>query len=634
MSAEPKRPLRIPNHVQMTTAEPSFAKADQPGLWSLPFVLARDVLPGEVLWFHIHGGRNMPCRWHGLQVKDGSAEGYLSLRTDSGEVIQPTGEAVDDGLFVFTVPASGLKNGQQVIASLHNVVAPKLSATERFFVLHAVPAETELAFPLRIGEPPDLVVGACWLPIIGGDMASIQVYAPSTVAASQEISLLTRPEDAYHNTACAAPGYLVVRLNGCELPARHVPVESSACCRLEGITLPCEGVCRLEVEDTISGFRAQTNPIRVSNGFELLWGTVHGHTEMSDGAGTLDRYFTYMRDECGVDFGCTSDHDHTEDTPEWMWQLSQEAAMKYNEPGRFTVFLGYEWAKWRKRGDGDRNVYYLHDHRGIYRSCDHEYPTPPELFEALKDEEALVIPHHPAHIGNHNDWKDHDPEKERLVEIYSYWGCSERSVEDGNIYPGSPIHEGNPNSGSNPLGYVQRALAMGWRVGFVAASDDHLAHASDQTVRHKAGRDYTGGYTAVYASENTRDAVFESLRNRYCYGTTGARIIADFDLNRQPMGSELRLSDYPELANERRIRVSVNGTAKIRTIEIVRNNVDVHTFTPDGPDFEGEWVDTESLGAGNLPPAQWSPVPLTFYYIRITQDDNQQAWLSPVWISE
>jgi hypothetical protein len=196
-----------------------------------------------------------------------------------------------------------------------------------------------------------------------------------------------------------------------------------------------------------------------------------------------------------------------------------------------------------------------------------------------------------------------------------------------------PIQADNPNSGVNALGFVQRGLAMGWRVGFVAAGDDHHGHPSDMTIRHKSSGDYPGGFTAVYARENTREAIFRALYDRRCYGTTGARVVADFSVSGHPMGSEVSLSEHPGLAGERRIEVSVHGTAKIKTIEIVRNNADVHTVRPEGTDCEFAWKDTEPLGEVNLPPAKYTAVPFTFYYVRVTQEDDQIAWLSPVWIS-
>ena len=402
----------------------------------------------------------------------------------------------------------------------------------------------------------------------------------------------------------------------------------------------------MEIEDTSSGLKSLTNPIKCyseppSRG--ILWGVIHGHTEMSDGTGTLNHYFTYMRDECGLDFGALSDHDHLFETSDEMWRQTQEATVEYNKPGKFTTFLGYEWAKWRRNGDGDRNVYYLHDRRPMFRSDDGEYPTPKDVFKALQDETAIIIPHHTAEIGNHCDWKDHEPEKERLVEIYSCWGNSERSVHEGNPFPVRPssVKSDAIDAGEVPSGFVQRALALGWRVGFTAGGDDHVGHAGDEILIGGKPWIYKAGLMAVCAADNTREAIWDAMWNRRVYATTGPRIILNLQLNGYPMGSEFSLSEHPELSSKRKLTIAVHGvvysgkpvlTDTIKSVEIVRNNRDIYTHCPDSPDVAFDWNDTDPLADVNIPPALYCPAPFTFYYIRVTQADGEMAWSSPIWI--
>ena len=629
-----ERPLRIPEGVQLGIASPPIARAEEKGSWTGEFLLAKDVPAGQVLWLQTHGGRNNKGDWKGLQIDDTSKEGYVSLRTSSGEKLQAKAVSDDGGIIAFEVPKEGLKTGQRLLMDLGSgtgAVAPSLSLPNKFFLLVTASPKEKLNLSRLAGDTLDRVVGACLIHIVGNKAERIVVHARSHVVAGRKISLLVRPEDKNGNIASDKMGRLAVRLEGKDLNVQCVPIEGSTCCTLEGIVLPREGVYRLEVEDTLSGFKTTANPIRCTRPPShegILWGLLHCHTEISDGSGSLDHCYTYMRDACGLDFGAASDHDHLWETSDDMWRLTQQAAVKYNEPGRFTTFLGYEWAKWQRKGYGDRNVYYLHDGRPMFRSDDANYPTPDDLFKVLKNETVLVIPHHPAEIRNHCDWKDHDPEKERLVEIYSVWGSSERSVNQGNPFPVKGTNRARRDSGENPLGFVQRALELGWRVGFTAGSDDHLGHPGDGA----AHGEYRGGLTAVCAGENTRKAIWEALRSRRCYGTTGARIIVEFALDGHPMGSEVRVSTNAELASRRKIKASVSGTSKIKSIEVVRNNREVYTLRPDSPDIAFEWVDPEPLADVNLPPALHSPEPFTFYYLRITQVDGEMAWSSPVWI--
>lgn len=629
------RPLRIPENVDLCTADPGVARAGETRRWTMPFVLARPVSESENLWLYTHGGRHIKIAWPGLQAVDEQECGYVSLWTEGGDKLKCVATSIDHGTFAFSVPSGGLGAGDRLVARIGGdagATAPSLSERDKFVLLLTGPLDARPAAMQLVDKTADRVVGACLIDVTGNRMKSFMAYTSSDAVVGQELSILVRPEDDHRNIAWTTPGRLVIRLEGRELKTRRSEVEGTACCRLDGIVLPKPGVYRLEVEDTASGIKTLTNPIRCSatQRFEsLFWGLIHGHTAYSDGTGSLDSYYTCLRDGSGLDFGAVSDHDHGHETTDAMWKAIQEAAVTYNEPGRFTAFLGYEWAKWRRNGDGDRNVYYLHDHRPMYRSDDGAYPSPPDMFKAIADETAMVIPHHPAEAGNFCDWKDHDPEKERLVEIYSVWGCSERSVNDGNPFPVKGPNREKLDSGEVPKGFVQKGLELGWRVGFTAGSDDHTGHPGELVYTAGPPWEYQGGLTAVYAGANNRKSLWKGLWDRHCYGTTGARMIVEFDVNGHPMGSVLPTSGA---LDSRKLRVVVHGTAAIKTIEIVRNNREIHVVTPGTLDVRFELTDSEPLKEINLPPTVHSPEPFTFYYIRITQEDGEMAWVSPVWI--
>jgi hypothetical protein len=129
-----------------------------------------------------------------------------------------------------------------------------------------------------------------------------------------------------------------------------------------------------------------------------------------------------------------------------------------------------------------------------------------------------------------------------------------------------------PAYGYRPRGSAQYGLAIGkpatageeevrWRLGFIAASDNHSARAGPsykEFGRHSMtdGRVpgdaleraqlfyYTGGLTAVHTTSRDRVAIFEALERREAYGTSGDRIALWFDWmgpggTSRPMGSEV-----------------------------------------------------------------------------------------------
>ena len=121
------------------------------------------------------------------------------------------------------------------------------------------------------------------------------------------------------------------------------------------------------------------------------------------------------------------------------------------------------------------------------------------------------------------------------------------------------------------------------------------------------------GLTAVFAPELTRESVFDALRARRCYATTGVRILMDFEVNGLGMGQQ------GAFARPARVRLRVAGTAPLKTLTIVRNNEDVHRVNGTGTDQSVEWADPD------VTPGSW-------YYARIEQTDGHFAWASPVWL--
>jgi len=353
---------------------------------------------------------------------------------------------------------------------------------------------------------------------------------------------------------------------------------------------------------------------------------IHGHTAWSDGTGCIDDYFRQLKDEVLLDFAASSDHDHLFETSDEFWAVTRRAVKRWNQPPEFVAFLGYEWAKWRKNGDGDRNVYYLEDDRPMYRSDDGEHPSPPQLFETLRkaNEKALVIVHHPAHGGNFCDWKDHSAEHERLVEIFQTRGSFECAPEDGNTVPERP-----GKVAPFATGYVRNALALGWRVGFTGGGDDHSGHWGTE---FRFGP-YKQGMMSVETTERSRRAIFEAMRNRRVVATTGSRMLLTYRLNGHPLGSELSLKDDRVLSSARKLVAEFHGTAPVAQLDIIRNNKVVHSQPGDGQlDLSITWQDAEPIDKTWMSAAKFCNHPFTFYYVRVTQTDGEVAWASPIWI--
>ena len=80
-------------------------------------------------------------------------------------------------------------------------------------------------------------------------------------------------------------------------------------------------------------------------------------------------------------------------------------------------------------------------------------------------------------------------------------------------------------------------------------------------------------------------------------------------------------SDFALAANDAgRLVVNVIGTARLANVDVVKNNEDVHTWQNPEQGVDLVWEDSSAASTGD------------FYYIRVTQADEEMAWSSPVWL--
>lgn len=190
------------------------------------------------------------------------------------------------------------------------------------------------------------------------------------------------------------------------------------------------------------------------------------------------------------------------------------------------------------------------------------------------------------------------------MEIYSCWGQSES--------PGADLW----NKGQTPGAGAWEALRRGYRLGMIASSDNHVgmpgrSYPGDRQVHTP----FKGGLCAIWAENLSRESLFQALKARRCYGTTGERIIVGFSMDGAPMGSILPAAD-----TDRRIDVEVHGTDVLDRVEVIHNLRTVAVLRTDG--------ESASLVASHLVPAHETG----FWYLRIFQKDGERAWTSPIWV--
>jgi hypothetical protein len=283
-----------------------------------------------------------------------------------------------------------------------------------------------------------------------------------------------------------------------------------------------------------------------------------------------------------------------------LWRDITETADSYNDPGRFTALIGFEWTSVPKGFNLHRNVI-LRDDGARARQVLPLTTQPPlgttdplDLYQWLEDYEAntggqaLAI----SHNGNlSNGWMFPTSETyaggevdKNYVELRAKWEPLYEVTQikgDGEAHPYLSVTDEFADFETLDTGnlditqlktndmlqreYAREALKNGllleeqlgtnpYKFGLVGATDSHtgLSTAEEDNFFGKStsvepsatraehpfiesdlgaieGYELSAsGYQGVWATENTREAIFDAMERKETYATTGPRILVRF----------------------------------------------------------------------------------------------------------
>ena len=283
-----------------------------------------------------------------------------------------------------------------------------------------------------------------------------------------------------------------------------------------------------------------------------------------------------------------------------IWQKMVKAADQYNEPGRFTAFIGYEWTSLASGGNMHRNVifrdgadkasqvvpftmqepYGSNDPLKLYKWM--------EKYESKTGGSVLAI----AHNGNLSNgimfpvgkqftgrkldkfYVESRARWEPLYEVTQIKGDGEAhpilSPDDefADYYTWDDANLDMSKLKTNDMlgyEYAREAMKNGlvlekkfgtnpYKIGMAAGTDAHTSLASieeenffgkhpgsEPSAERMSGlfqesklgqrKDYemaAAGLTAVWATENTRDSIYDAMKRKEVYATTGTRMAIRF----------------------------------------------------------------------------------------------------------
>lgn len=467
--------------------------------------------------------------------------------------------------------------------------------------------------------------------IKGGALKNIRAITPSVVSKNKRFDVVLRFEDAYGNLTHNAPEGTLIELSYEHLRENlswKLFIPETGFLTLPNLYFNEPGIYKIQLQNLKTSERFYSAPIKCFADFDksLYWGLLHGESERFDASDNIESCLRLMRDEKSLQFYASSCFESAEETSNEHWKQISSHIAEFNEENRFTTFLGFQWFS-EEPDEGLRQCIYLKDAKPIGRKKDGKTSSLKKMYKTVSPKEMISIPSFTMAKGFETTFCDVTTEYERVVEIYNAWGSSECTAKEGNSRPISC--GGKKGIVESEKGSIRKALNANHRFGFVAGGLDDRGifqglYGSDQVQ-------YTPGLTAVFAIEQTREAILLALYNRQCYATTGARIIVGFSIAGAMMGSELSTKAKPGLSFNRHITGFVACTAPIKEVSIIRNGEVFHTFRPTESSFEFAHDDMEQLHKALLE-GQGDKPPFAYYYLKVCQEDGHMAWSSPIWI--
>ncbi len=362
------------------------------------------------------------------------------------------------------------------------------------------------------------------------------------------------------------------------------------------------------------------------------------------------------------------------------WHDFTQVADKYNDPGKFTTLYAYEWTSIPGGQNMHRNVFFK-DKAAVMPFSSFQSVQPEDLWTYMEIQRAqgidvLAIPHN----GNVSNGLMYAPTKMNGDPIDARYARRQQENE-----PLTEIHQTKGNSESHPLlspndefagfepfnnlisldhpsqvtnGFIRQGLIMGmkletevgynpYKMGIVSGADVHSgyqgneewdwkgAHGNQDDTPEKrlsSSNNASGeagyvvssaGTTAVWANENTREGIFNGMKSKETYGTTGTLIrlrffggwdydddlVEDKDFVKEayedgvPMGSDLRKKDgkAPTFAVWAQ---KDPESGNLDRIQIVKGWTNPTTGWPEDKVYDVAWSDKREIdkATGKLPP--------------------------------
>ena len=345
------------------------------------------------------------------------------------------------------------------------------------------------------------------------------------------------------------------------------------------------------------------------DGYQLYFGQLHAHTNISDGAGTVEEAFEHAAGVDNLDFLAVTDHSNSFDNESDSqvdlgtdltnvsdeWKQGHEAAAAVTGKD-FVGLYGFEMT-WSD-GFGHINTF---NTPGFESRSNSEFGNKSGATEGYQNYYDKLVEvgsslsqfNHPGTtFGDFQDFAFYDPQVDQRITLIEV-GNGEGAIGSSGYFPSYE--------------YYTRALDKGWHVAPTNNQDNHKGNWGDSNTAR----------SVVLASGLTEAGIYDAIRNYRVYATEDNDLSILYALNGNAMGSILSKQDAVEITAQisdptdtadMKVEVIVNGGLVLDSQTLTDGKGTV-TFTFDSNDY-------------------------SYYYLRVTQADQNIAVTAPVWTGE
>ena len=330
--------------------------------------------------------------------------------------------------------------------------------------------------------------------------------------------------------------------------------------------------------------------------WNLYFGQLHAHTDISNGAGSVEKAFQYASQVDGLDFFAVTDHSDSFDNADMGaidadgadisadWAAGKQAAASVTN-GDFVGLFGFEMTWPEDKQLGHISTFNTPGWQTRDQADFENVPTALEnYYKALTSVPGSVSQfNHPDTVhGDFERFDHYSPKYDAAVSLLEVAG------EDGVV----------------DCEYYDLALDKGW----------HVAPTNNQNNHNGQWGDASDARTVVLAKSLTEEALYAAMKDRRVYATQDSDLAIYYELNGTVMGSILPKSEEAEIT----VFLSDPTDEAIGNVEVV---------TDGGAVLVSEYVETPSQVLELSASSGHS-----YYYLRITQPDGDVAVTAPVWM--